>query len=472
MTLDETTGGRLERGTLASLAALGLGIFVIANDFTALSVSVVQIESDLDTSLNRVQWVINGYTVVFGVLIVTGGRLADLYGRRRMFILGCAIFGAFSLLGGLAPSIELLIAARAVMGIGGALMWPAVIGLVYAILPEAKAGLAGGLVIGVAGLGNAVGPLIAGVLTDSLSWRWVFFVNVPAALIAIYVTRRHVAESARGDRVALDYPGIAALSAGVILILVGLDVGTDVGFDDIAVIAMIVLGVALLVGFVLVERRQGEDALVPPRVTSSRQFSAAVVSIVLMSSLFFAVLLYVPQFTQKVLHWSALEAGAGLLPLMVVFAVTSFIAGPAYNRVGARAVIGAGAACLTVGTLWLALALGSGYAELVPGLVITGIGVGLYYSAITTAAVTTLDAADNSLAGGIVYMGNIAGGSLGLGLNTAIALSASSFADGIRNAFFVDAALGVVGTVVAIAFIHGQGTTYHRRLHLHHRATG
>src|SRR5215204_5572644 len=188
----DDVGSRLDTATMVSLAAMALGIFVIANDFTALSVAVVPIENDLDTTLSRAQWVINAYTVVFGVLIVTGGRLADLYGRRRMFILGSAIFGAFSLLGGLAPNIELLIAARAVMGIGGALMWPAVIGLVYAILPEAKAGLAGGLVIGVAGLGNAVGPLIAGVLTDSFSWRWVFFVNVPAALIAIYVTRRHV----------------------------------------------------------------------------------------------------------------------------------------------------------------------------------------------------------------------------------------------------------------------------------------
>ena len=472
MALQDRDGERLDSRTVAAIAALALGIFVIANDFTALTVAVVKIESDLDTSLNRVQWVINGYTVIFAVLIVTGGRLADLYGRRRMFMAGAAIFGTFSLLGGLAPGIELLIAARALMGVGGALMWPAVIGLMYAILPEAKAGLAGGLVIGVAGLGNAVGPLIAGLLTDALSWRWVFFVNVPVALLAMFVTRRHVAESARGDRIALDYPGIAALSAGVVLILIGLDVGTEAGFDDPWVITMMVLGVLLLAGFVLVERRRGDDALVPRRVLSSRQFSAAVGSIVFMSSVFFAVLVYVPQFTQKVLGWSALEAGSGLLPLMVVFGATSFLAGPVYNRVGARAVIGTGAVCLTAGTLWLAVTVGIGYAEMIPGLVVTGIGVGLYYSAITTAAVTSVEAADGSLAGGIVYMGNIAGGSLGLGLNTAIVLSAASFSDGISYAFLVDAALGVIGTVVAIAFIHGHGTSFHPRLHLHKRAHG
>jgi EmrB/QacA subfamily drug resistance transporter len=472
VTLPDRDGERLDRRTVAAIAALALGIFVIANDFTALSVAVVKIESDLGTTLNRVQWVINGYTVVFAVLIVTGGRLADLYGRRRMFMVGTAIFGTFSLCGGLAPGIELLIASRVLMGVGGALMWPAVIGLVYAILPEAKAGLAGGLVIGVAGLGNAVGPLIAGLLIDALNWRWVFFVNVPVALAAMFVTHRHVAESARGDRIGLDYPGIATLSVGVILILIGLDVGTVEGFEDLAVITMMGLGILLLAGFVIVELRQGDHALVPRRVSSSRQFIAAVWSIVFMSSVFFAVLVYIPQFTQKVLGWSALEAGGGLLPLMVVFVASSFLAGPAYNRVGARAVIGTGAVCLTVGMLWLGVTIGSGYAELIPGLVVTGIGVGLFYSGITTAAVTSVDATDNSLAGGIVYMGNIAGGSLGLGLNTAIVLSASSFSDGIRYAFLVDATLGAVGTVVAIAFIHGRGTSFHPRLRRHQRAHG
>ena len=472
MTLQDRDSERLDRRAVGAIAALALGIFVIANDFTALTVAVVKIESDLDTSLNRVQWVINGYTVIFAVLIVTGGRLADLYGRRRMFMVGTAIFGTFSLLGGLAPGIELLIASRALMGVGGALMWPAVIGLMYAILPEAKAGLAGGLVVGIAGLGNAVGPLIAGLLTDALTWRWVFFVNVPVVLVAMFVTYRNVGGSARGDRIGLDYPGIATLSVAVLLILIGLDVGTEAGFDDVVVITMMLLGILLLGGFVLVERRQADDALVPRRVLSSTQFSAAVGSIVFMASVFFAVLVYVPQFTQKVLGWSALEAGSGLLPLMVVFAATSFLAGPVYNRVGARLVIGTGAVCLTVGTLWLAVTVGSTYAELVPGLVVVGIGIGLYYSAITTAAVTSVAAADDSLAGGIVYMGNLAGGSLGLGLNTAIVLSASSFSDGIRYAFLVDAALGVIGTVVAIAFIHGRGTSFHPRLHLHKRASG
>ena len=389
MTHDDA-GSRLDTATVVSLAAMALGIFVIANDFTALSVAVVPIENDLDTTLNRAQWVINAYTVVFGVMIVTGGRLADLYGRRRVFMIGAAIFATFSLLGGLAPNIETLIAARALMGIGGALIWPSVLGMTYAVLPEDKASLAGGLVIGVAGLGNATGPLIAGLLTDVLSWRWVFFVNVPIAVLAMIIIRRNVAESAAGRRAGIDYQGIATFSAAVILVLVGLDHGSAVGFTDPVVVVMMAVGILLLVAFAVIETRKGDDALVPRRVTKSRQFTSAALSVTLMSVTFFGILVYIPQFLQKELGWSALEAGAGLLPMMLIFAGTSFLAGPLYNRVGARLVTGAGGICLTAGALGLALAITSDYQLLIPGLLLAGIGVGLYYSAITTVAVTAV----------------------------------------------------------------------------------
>jgi EmrB/QacA subfamily drug resistance transporter len=468
----DDAGSPLDSATLVSLAAMALGIFVIANDFTALSVAVVPIENDLDTTLSRAQWVINAYTVVFGVMIVTGGRLADLYGRRRVFMIGAAIFAAFSLVGGLAPNIETLIAARALMGIGGALMWPSLLGMTYAVLPEDKASLAGGLVIGIAGLGNATGPLIAGLLTDVLSWRWVFFVNVPIAVLAMIIIRRNVAESAAGRRAGMDYQGIATFSVAVILVLVGLDHGTAVGFTDPVVLVMMAVGILLLVAFAVIEARKGDAALVPRRVTKSRQFSSAVLSVTLMSATFFGILVYIPQFLQKELGWSALEAGAGLLPMLLIFAGTSFLAGPLYNRVGARLVTGAGGICLTAGALGLALAITSGYPLLIPGLLLAGVGVGLYYSAITTVAVTAVSSEDNSLAGGIAYMGNVAGGSIGLGLNTAIVLVAANLADGIQIAFFVDAALGLVATAIVIVFIRGTGQPYHRRVHLHHRAHG
>ena len=170
------------------LVAMGLGVLILANDFSALNVALPQIEKDFDAQVSTVQWVVNAYALVFGMLIVAGGRLADIFGRRRIFFTGAAIFTAFSILGGAAQSIEWLIAARCLMGIGGALMWPAILGMTYAALPEDKAGLAGGLILGAAGLGNVIGPLLGGALTDLESWRWIFFANVPIAAFAVLVT--------------------------------------------------------------------------------------------------------------------------------------------------------------------------------------------------------------------------------------------------------------------------------------------
>src|SRR3954454_222395 len=177
----------IPRSTWFALFAMGVAVVVIANDFSAINVALPTMEKDFDTNINTIQWVVNAYALTFGVMIVTGGRLADMFGRRNAFFLGTAIFASMSALGGAAQTEAWLIAARVVMGIGGALMWPAILGMTYAILPEDKAGLAGGIIIGAAGLGNAARPLIGGVLTDLASWRWIFFVNVPIAAFAVAV---------------------------------------------------------------------------------------------------------------------------------------------------------------------------------------------------------------------------------------------------------------------------------------------
>src|SRR5215211_3148011 len=213
----------LDRGTVMALVALALAIFVIANDFTALSIALPAMEKDFDADVDTVQWVINGYALVFGVLIVTGGRLADMFGRRRIFFAGAAIFAGFSLLGGAAQDAGWLIACRALMGIGGAMMWPSILGMTYAALPARKAGLAGGLILGVAGLGNAFGPMLGGVLTDALSWRWIFFLNLPIAAIACLVTWRNVHQRQELERGGLDLAGVSTLSIGLVALLLALD---------------------------------------------------------------------------------------------------------------------------------------------------------------------------------------------------------------------------------------------------------
>ena len=406
---------------------MGLSVIVIANDFTAMNVALATIERDFGTDVTTVQWVINSYALVFGVLIVTGGRLADLFGRREAFFVGASIFAATSALAGAAQTETWLIVARCLMGIGGALMWPAILGMTFAALPPARAGLAGGIILGAAGLGNAVGPLVGGALTDLASWRWVFFLNVPIAALAVAVTwaKVHQPRVEAGER-RIDYTGIVSLSLGLLLLMLALDQSADWGWGDPRLIAMLAVSIGAILTFGFVEPRIGEMALIPRDVITNRRFASACVAVLLMSAVFFTTVLYAPQLMQKVLGWSPLGSGAGLLPMMAVFAGVSFAAGKLYERIGGRPVIIAGAACITVGPFLLSLFdSGSSYGVLLPGLIVTGLGIGLFYPSITTAAVTALDAARSSLAGGIVYMFQIAGGAVGLALMTAIFTASS-----------------------------------------------
>jgi EmrB/QacA subfamily drug resistance transporter len=344
----------LSRSTVLGLVAMGVAVLVIANDFTALSVALSAIERDLGAELSTVQWVINAYALTFGVLIVTGGRLADAYGRRRAFVAGAAIFAGFSALGGAAQGVTWLLTCRALMGIGGALMWPAILGMTYAVTPRSRAGLAGGIILGAAGLGNAIGPLLGGALTDALSWRWIFFVNVPIAVIGVLVTLWAIpADEPDAEHDGLDVRGVATLSVGLVALLVALDQSDAWGWGDPRVIALSVLCVVMLAAFGLVERRAGDAALVPPAVMGNARFAWCCLTVLLMSAVFFAALLYLPQFMTKELDFSAVQAGAGLLPMMATFAVTSFAAGPIYTRAGPKIVVSAGAACITVGILLL-----------------------------------------------------------------------------------------------------------------------
>jgi len=438
---------------------MGMAVVVIANDFTAVNVALPTMESDFHTNINTIQWVINAYALTFGVMIVTGGRLADMFGRRNAFFLGAVIFASMSALGGAAPTETWLIAARTLMGIGGALMWPAILGMTYEILPQEKAGLAGGIIIGAAGLGNAIGPLLGGVLTDALSWRWIFFLNVPIALFAIGVTYLlvHVKEPEGKDR-KIDYPGIAVLTVGLVSLLVALDQADDWGWGDPKVIALFALAVAGLAAFVPLERRAGRHALVPREVIRNENFTASCVAVLFMAATFFAALLYLPQFMQKQLGYSPLEAGVGMLPFLAVFALASFAAGPLYDRVGAKRLAVVGAALITLGPFLLSfLDESSGYGALIPGMVVLGIGAGSFIPTATTAGVTSVDESQTGLAGGIVYMFQIAGGSIGLGLTTAVFSAAiPPFADGVQAAFRLDAALSLVGLLVAIAFVGGR----------------
>jgi EmrB/QacA subfamily drug resistance transporter len=460
----------IDRGTWLALIAMGIAVFVIANDFSAINVAIPQIEQDFHTNVTTAQWVVNAYALTFGVLIVTGGRLADLFGRRRAFFLGSVIFATFSLLGGAAQTEAELIAMRVLMGIGGALMWPAILGMTYAALPEERAGLAGGFILGAAGIGNAAGPLIGGALTDLLSWRWIFFLNVPVSAFAIFVTLREIkADHPEVEDTRMDYGGILSVSVGLVALLLAFDQVIDWGWGDPRIIALLAICVILISSFVFIERRAGEHALVPRDVIKNRDFAYTCAAILLMSAVFFAAMLYLPQLMINVLGYSPVGAGAGMLPMMATFAAVSFVAGNLYNRFGAKPLLIVGSACIAIGPALVALlADKESYGALIPGMAILGLGIGLFYPTATTVGVTAVDEARRSLAGAIIYMFQIAGGSVGLGLTTTVFIGASDratggdkFIDGIQTAFGMDAAIAVGGFLIAAFLIGG-------RVHLPH----
>lgn len=405
-----------------ALFAMALGVLVIANDFTALNVALPAIEQDFDVDVGTIQWTVNAYALTFGMVLVTGGRLADMFGRRKVFFIGTAIFAAFSLLGGLAQNADQLIVMRVGMGIGGGLMWPAILGMTFAAVPPSRAAFAGGLILGVAGLGNALGPLLGGVLTDEISWRAIFFLNIPVAAFAAAVTWAKVHQPAGdADREPIDYAGILTLSLGLVTLLLALDQSADWGWGDARVLALIAVALMAFVAFAVVEPRMGEAALVPSSVLRNRGFTAACLTILFLSAVFFSAILYVPQLMEKILGYSALRAGVGMLPMLGTFGAVAFLSGRLTARVGMRRVILAGTALLAAGPLLLSFfEADSAYAQLLPGLIATGIGAGLFYPTITTAAVGMLDESQSSLAGGIAYMFQVAGGAVGLGLCTTL----------------------------------------------------
>ena len=272
----------------------------------------------------------------------------------------------------------------------------------------------------------------------------------------------------------IDYSGIITLSIGLFALLLSLDLGIDVGWTNPGILGLFALFAAGLVAFAFIERSSGSNALVPGEVIRNRVFVAACLATLLLSALFFAALLYLPQFMIKQLGFSAIKSGAGLLPVMCTFALTSFMSGTLYERLGAKLVVSIGAAMLAAGMLLLSgIHAATTYTELVPGMVVLGIGIGLFYSSITTAAITAVDPAKASLGGAIVYMFQVAGGSVGLGFNTALVATAASLTAGIHLAFLVDAGLAVCGLAVSALFVGGRISRgqLHSLVH-RHRAHG
>ena len=409
------------RKQILTFFAMGLGILAVAMDITAINVAIPAIEKTFKTDVETIQWLINGYILSFGVLMVTFGRLADIFGRKKIFFMGLFIFGLASLAGALSSSAAMIIAARVIQGVGGAMLWPCIIGILYSSVSDNQKSLAGGLLLGIAGIGNAAGPLIGGALTEFASWRWVLFVNVPVCIIAGIITYIEVEEQkVQQEHSDVDYLGILTLSVSLVALLYALNVSPSWGWASYKTLSLLVIFAVVMVLFLVIETRK-EDGLIPKDVMGNFQFMIAGTIMFTYIPGFFAILLYVTQYLEKFLNYSPLSAGAALVPMLVFFAATSAISAKVYNKIGAKLSIFIGMCLSIVGVVCVVLfGFSSGFYGLIPGYILCGIGLGFAVPSITTAAVSSVSESRGSLAGGIVYMFQLVGGAFGLAVATTI----------------------------------------------------
>src|SRR5689334_3862223 len=409
----------MRRSPWATLAVLALAQFIVVLDVTIVNVALPHIQADLNFSTDSLQWVINAYTLLFGGFLLLGGRMADLLGPRRVFVGGLVLFGVTSLVAGLSNSPEFLIGARAVQGLGGALLSPAALAILTMTFAHGRErNIAMGVWGGLAGLGGTLGVVAGGVLVDSLSWQWVFFVNVPIvialiALIPVFVpdVRHHV-----GAR-TFDTLGAVLGTAGLMAIVYGVVRSEPRGWGSAEVIGVLTAGVVLMIAFVIVERRSAAP-LVPLRLFRSRALSVSGASLSLNGAAFLPMFFLTAIYLQQVRGDSALEAGVHFLPMGGAAIVGAVLASQLVQRIGTRTVQLSGAV-LSVGSLvWLsqADATGSYTTQLLPGLILFGFGIlGVGVPGQIT-AVSEVRPAEAGAASGVVNAIYQVGGALGLAI--------------------------------------------------------
>lgn len=411
----------MTRKQILTFFAMGLGILAVAIDITAINVAIPAIQKSFNTDVGTIQWLVNGYILSFGVLMVTFGRLADIYGRKKIFFIGLLVFGLSSLAGALSTNAGMIIAARVIQGVGGAMLWPSIIGILYSTVSENQKSLAGGLLLAIAGVGNAAGPLVGGVLTQFASWRWVLFVNVPVCVIAGIIAYLEVGkQEVQEGESDVDYFGIVTISISLVALLYALNVSPSWGWTSYKTISLLLVFIAFLASFLVIETRK-DDGLIPKDVLGNFQFMIAGAIMFTFIPGFFAILLYVTQYLEKFLNYTPLEAGAVLVPMLIVFSGTSAMSAKIYNKIGAKLAIFTGMFLGTIGLLLVVLfGLGTSFYGLIPAYIVSGVGLGLAIPSITTAGISAVSESRGSLAGGIIYMFQLVGGAFGLAMATTI----------------------------------------------------
>jgi EmrB/QacA subfamily drug resistance transporter len=464
-----------------ALALLATAEFMVILDGSIVNIALPSIGQGLHFSLANLSWVVNAYVLTFGGFLLLGGRIADLVGRRRVFIVGLGVFSLASLAGGLAQSEAWLIGARAIQGLGAALLAPAALSLVTSIFSEgAERNKALSVWGAVAGSGGAAGVLLGGVLTSGLGWRSVLFVNVPIGTAAILITPTLVAES-RGEiaRRSFDLPGAATVTAGLSALVYALVRVSTVGWGSTQTIGMLAAAAVLLVAFVLIERRS-EAPLVPFTFFRNLDVSAANATMLAVGAATLALFYFLSLYMQKVLGYSAITTGLAQLPLAGGIILAAAMASPLVARLGRRMVLIAGLTMFAGGIVWLAqVPVHASYlADVLGPSLLLALGLGLTFVPATILAETDVGEHEYGLASGLVNATQQIGGALGLGVLTTLATTRTNhlmashhpvgqaLTLGFHIAFL--GAAGFVGLgIIAAATI---GTRHVRRSHLAHQA--
>jgi EmrB/QacA subfamily drug resistance transporter len=462
-----------------ALALLAAAQFVVVLDASIVNVALPSIGRDLDFSRENLSWVINAYTLAFGGFLLLGGRMADLLGRRRVFTVGLVLFALASLLGGLSASEGQLIAARALQGLGAAILSPAALSILTTTFAEgAERNRALGVWGAVAGSGGAVGVLLGGVLTQYLGWEWVLFVNVPVALTAAALTGRLLVESRETGPRRYDVAGALSITAGISLLVYALVDAVNVGWGSTRTLGLIAVALGLVAAFVAIELRSSHP-LISFAIFRKRTLTGANVVAVLVAMSLFSMFYFVSLYMQNVLGYDALKAGVAYLPLAGGIIISAGVASQLVTKVGFKPVMVTGFLFVAGGLAWFAqVSPGGTYIGdvLFPSL-LAAVGLGLVFVPLTIAAVAGVSAEDSGLASGLINTSQQVGGALGLAILASIANSTTKDAltaahgaksalpgaltDGFQDAFTVGAGFAILGAILTMVLISSRTSREH-----------
>ena len=462
------------------LVIVGLAQFMVILDATIVNVAMPSIQRSLNFSTSSLQWIVNGYTLTFGGFLLLGGRAADLLGRRRMFLLGIVLFSAASLMNGLAGSAGILVAGRALQGLGGALVSPAALSVLTTTFAEGRERTAAlGVWSAVAVGGGAVGLLLGGVLTSLLSWQWVFFVNVPVGVVAILLALRFVPESrVENARGGVDIWGAVSVTAGLVVLVYALVNAQTAGWVSLPTLSLATISAVLLTTFVVLQARL-RHPLIRLGIFRMRSLTGANLAMLLVAAGMFAMFFFASIYVQEVLGYSPLTAGLAFLPVTAGIIAGAGLSQQLIRRIGVRAVGLTGMSIAAIGLIVLSRipVAGTYLGDLLPGLLTMSLGMGLTFVPITLIATTNVHSEDAGLASGLLNTSQQLGGALGLAVLSTVAANTTSNAlarvghvpaaaarvaalvSGFRVAFFVGALLMLGGAALLAATVRRRDVT-------------